>query len=563
MSQIFVTLLIAFILALLFGKYLYKIATNQKMFVDYIFNPIDNLIYKICGIRQENMTWKHYALHFVAFNAIVTFFSYIILRLQHSLLFNPNNTQALSTDLSFNVVVSFITNTNLQHYSGETALSYFSQSSVILLMMFISAASGYSVCMAFCRGVCGLHMGNYYRDMTRIITRVMLPLSFILALVLISQGVPQTFEANLSIHTLEGKFQNIALGPVASLESIKHLGTNGGGFFNANSSMPFENPNALTNLLEILAMTLLPSSCVVAFGHMIHFRHKQSGFILMGKDGAVIFGAMSIIFLIGLGICYFAEHAGNPVVRDLGINQTMGNMEGKELRFGTTQSSLFTAITTSFTTGSVNNTHDSLTPLAGAVPLLHMILNAVFGGEGVGLMSMIVYILLAVFLCALMIGRTPEYLGKKIEAREMKLVALIILIHPLLVLILSAFGIVFAKDTLSNPGFHGLSQMLYEFSSATANNGSGFEGLNDNTLFWNISTAIAMFCGRYLVIIAQLAIAGSLLAKRTQEHTSGTLQTNNFTFLVVLVFVIYIFAALTFFPALALGPIAEHLLLWH
>ncbi len=344
--------------------------------------------------------------------------------------------------------------------------------------------------------------------------------------------------------TLENKFQSIATGPVAALESIKHLGTNGGGFFGTNSSMPFENPTLLTNFLQILSMMLIPSACVVAFGLMVYHRKEIQGFALMGKEeegGGVIFGAMGIIFIISLLLIYFSEKMSNP---------NLGNLEGKEIRFGTDGSSLFSAVTTAFTTGSVNNMHDSLNPLSISATLLNMMLNVAFGGEGVGLMNMIIYVLLTVFICALMIGRTPEFLGKKIESAQMKLIALVILIHPLLILVLSALAVVFAKDSISNPSFHGLAQILYEFSSSAANNGSGLEGLKDDNLFWNLSTAFAMFCGRYLVLIAQLAIAGSLLAKNTQENTANSLKTDNLTFMFVLVCIIYIFAALTFFQCL-------------
>ncbi|EAL1911286.1 potassium-transporting ATPase subunit KdpA, partial [Campylobacter jejuni] len=331
----------------------------------------------------------------------------------------------------------------------------------------------------------------------------------------------------------------------------------------ANSSMPFENPALLTNFLQILSMMLIPSACVVAFGLMVYHRKERQGFALMGKEGGVIFGAMGIIFIISLLLIYFSEKMSNPNLDSLGLNANLGNLEGKEIRFGTDGSSLFSAVTTAFTTGSVNNMHDSLNPLSISATLLNMMLNVAFGGEGVGLMNMIIYVLLTVFICALMIGRTPEFLGKKIESAQMKLIALVILIHPLLILVLSALALVFAKDSISNPSFHGLAQILYEFSSSAANNGSGLEGLKDDNLFWNLSTAFAMFCGRYLVLIAQLAIAGSLLAKNTQENTANSLKTDNLTFMFVLVCIIYIFAALTFFPVLTLSSVAEYLSLWH
>jgi len=460
-----------------------------------------------------------------------------------------------------------MTNTNLQHYSGESGLSYLSQIMVIIFMMFTSAASGFSVFMAFSRGLSGRgnNLGNFYEDMIRVTTRILIPIAFIVAIILVSQGVPQTLDANTTITTIEGKLQDIALGPVAALESIKQLGTNGGGFFGANSATPFENPTVISNIAEIIVMMLMPGACVITFGKMlVDKKAKNKKKAIFGKQGAVIFIAMSIIFIIGLVVCFYAEKAGNPILAEIGLNQNVGNMEGKEARFGIAQSALFTTVTTSFTTGAVNNMHDSLTPLGGMVPLLHMMLNCVFGGKGVGFMNMIMYAILAVFLCGLMIGRTPEYLGKKIEAKEMKLVVLVLIIHPLLILGFSALAVATPAglEGITNPGFHGLSQVLYEFSSSAANNGSGFEGLADNTVFWNITTGLVMFFGRYLAIIAQLAIAGSLMSKTPVNQTIGSLRTDNATFTIILVFVVYIFAALTFFPALSLGPIAEHLTLW-
>ncbi len=434
-------------------------------------------------------------------------------------------------------------------------------------MMFTSAASGFSVFMAFSRGLSGRgsNLGNFFEDMIRVTTRILIPIAFIVAIILVSQGVPQTLDANTTVTTIEGKMQDIALGPVAALESIKQLGTNGGGFFGANSTTPFENPTIISNIVEIIAMMLMPGACVITFGRMlIDKKANNKKKSIFGSQGLVIFIAMAIIFLIGLIVCFYAEKAGNPILAQIGLNQEAGNMEGKEARFGIAQSALFTTVTTSFTTGAVNNMHDSLTPLGGMVPLLHMMLNCVFGGKGVGFMNMVMYAILSVFLCGLMIGRTPEYLGKKIEAKEMKLVVLVLIIHPLLILGFSALAVATPAglEGITNPGFHGLSQVLYEFSSSAANNGSGFEGLADNTVFWNITTGLVMFFGRYLAIIAQLAIAGSLMSKTAVNQTIGSLRTDNATFTIILVFVVYIFAALTFFPALSLGPIAEHLTLW-
>lgn len=575
MLQIVMTLVVFLALVIPMGTYMYHIATKQKTFADPVFDRLDGGIYKICRISREGMNWKQYALHLLMTNAMMVFVGYIILRLQGILFANPNGIEAMEPTLSFNTIISFMTNTNLQHYAGESGLSYLSQMLVIIFMMFVSAASGYSACMAFCRGLAGKQkdVGNFYEDMVRITTRILIPVSIIVGVLLIWQGVPQTFDANQTVKTIEGNFQDLAMGPVAALESIKHLGTNGGGFFGANSSTPFENPTIISNLLELLSMMVLPGACVITFGKMTMSRRReqkktQAGVnqkrVFFGNQGRTIFAAMSILFLVGLLICFQAEKAGNPVLEQAGISQDVGNMEGKETRFGIAQSALFTTTTTSFTTGTVNNMHDSLTPLGGMVPMLHMMLNCVFGGKGVGLMNMVMYVILAVFLCGLMIGRTPEYLGKKIEGKEMKLVALVLIVHPLLILGFSALAVMTGAglEEITNGGFHGLSQVLYEYASSAANNGSGFEGLADNTVFWNMTTGLAMFFGRYISMIAQLAIAGSLLAKRRVNETVGTLRTDNVIFIIILVVVVYIFAALTFFPALALGPIAEHLSLW-
>lgn len=567
MLQIVLTLAIFMILVIPMGTYMYHIATKQKTFADKIFNPLDNTIYKICHIGREGMNWKQYALHLLTTNAVMVFIGYLVLRLQGILFANPNGIEAMEPTLSFNTIISFMTNTNLQHYSGESGLSYLSQMLVIIFMMFVSAASGYAACMAFCRGLAGKQkdVGNFYEDMVRITTRILIPVSFIAGLLLIWQGVPQTLEANQTVQTIEGQFQDLAMGPVASLESIKHLGTNGGGFFGANSTTPFENPTIISDLIELFSMMILPGACVITFGKMTMKRKKQENKkVLFGNQGRTIFAAMSILFIVGLTICFTSEMAGNPALEQVGLNQDMGSMEGKEVRFGIAQSTLFTTTTTSFTTGTVNNMHDTLTPLGGMVPMLHMMLNCVFGGKGVGLMNMIMYVILAVFLCGLMIGRTPEYLGKKIEGKEMKLVALVLIVHPLLILGFSALAVMTGAGQagITNEGFHGLSQVLYEYASSAANNGSGFEGLADNSYFWNITTGLAMFFGRYIAIVAQLAIAGSMLAKRKVNETVGTLRTDNVIFIAILVVVVYIFAALTFFPALALGPIAEHLTLW-
>ena len=585
MLQLVLTLIIYLILVIPVGRYLYHIAAGKHTFADPVFDRVDGAIYKLGGVDpHKGMNWKQYAAALIGTNAVMIAIGYFILRIQSIPLLNPNGIEGMEPTLAFNTIISFMTNTNLQHYSGESGLSYLSQMLVIIFMMFVSAASGYAACVAFIRGLAGKtkdNVGNFFADLVRITTRVLLPFSLAGGLLLVWQGVPQNFSGNVVVQTLEGTYQVLAMGPVAALEIIKHLGTNGGGFFGANSATPMENPTILSNLIELYSMMLLPGACVIAFGKMVgdgrrqHQTNKASenaltvhreGIMdrLLGKEGRSIFLAMGILFLVGLSLCYWAEQQGNPALAEIGLSQAAGSMEGKEVRFGIAQSALFTTVTTSFTTGTVNNMHDTLTPLGGIVPLMHMMLNCVFGGKGVGLMNMILYAILAVFICGLMVGRTPEYLGKKVEWREMKLTALAIIIHPLLILAFSALAVATAagRAGVTNPGFHGLSQVLYEYASAAANNGSGFEGLADNTYFWNITTGIVMFLGRYLPIVIQLAIAGSLMKKNYVNESAGTLRTSNVSFAVILVFVVYIFAALTFFPALALGPIAEHLTLW-
>lgn len=571
MLQIILILAIFVALIIPTGKYLYHIAVCQHTFADPVFDRVDNAIYRVCGIDKKEMNWKQYAVAMLATNAIMVFIGYLILRIQSLPILNPNGIGGMEPTLSFNTIISFMTNTNLQHYSGESGLSYFSQMMVIIFMMFTSAATGFSVAMAFVRGLAGKAktVGNFYVDLIRITTRVLLPLSLLIGLVLVSQGVPQNLSANITVQTIEGKLQDIAMGPIAALESIKHLGTNGGGFLGANSATPLENPNIITNMVEMLSMMLLPGACVIAFGHMVRNRNRETKNskerkILIGSEAKPIFAVMSIIFIIGLAVCFTAESAGNPILEKAGLSQSMGSMEGKEVRFGIAQSAMFTTVTTAFTTGTVNNMHDTLTPLGGAVPLMNMMLNVVFGGKGVGLMNMILYAILAVFICGLMIGRTPEYLGKKIEGKEMKLTALGIIIHPLLILAFTALAVAVPAGLagITNPGHHGLTQVLYEYASSAANNGSGFEGLGDNTYFWNITAGVVMFFGRYLSIIIQLAIAGSLLAKQPVSESIGTLKTDTRTFTISLLMVVIIIAALTFFPAVILGPVAEHLTLW-
>ncbi|MEY9095325.1 potassium-transporting ATPase subunit KdpA [Paenibacillus sp. RC84] len=538
------------------GTYIYHVFSNERNRTDKWFGWLERPIYKLAGIRSENgMTWKKYAGSLVLTNIVLVAVGYLILRLQRVLPLNPNGIDNMEATLSFNTIISFMTNTNLQHYSGETGLSYFSQMAVIMMMMFTSAVTGIVVAIAFIRGLTskGNTIGNFFTDFVKGHTRLLLPLAIVVALVLVGLKVPQTLDPTVAAKTLEGGEQQIAIGPVASLVSIKHLGTNGGGFFGVNSSHPFENPSPLTNVIEMLSMWCIPASLTYTFGRFAKNR----------KQGWVIFTAMMTLFLVFLSVAFFSEKAGNPALNALGADSSIGSMEGKEVRFGIAQSALFTTVTTAATTGTVNNMHDTLTPLGGMVPLAQMMLNCVFGGDGVGLVNMLMYAILAVFLAGLMVGRTPEFLGRKIESREMKLIAVAILAHPLIILAPTAIAFMteLGKGAVTNPGFHGISQVLYEFTSSAANNGSGFEGLADNTPFWNISTGIVMLLGRYVSIIALLGVAGSLGRKQWVPETIGTFRTDNALFTGIVVGTVVIIGALTFLPVIALGPVAEYLTL--
>ncbi|MFW5434982.1 potassium-transporting ATPase subunit KdpA [Paenibacillus apiarius] len=554
--QIAAVLVLLLLLVKPLGSYMYHVFSNQPNRSDKLFAPIEKVIYGIAGVKNRaGMSWKKYALSLILTNIVLVGLGYIILRMQKLLPFNPSGIDNMEPTLSFNTIISFMTNTNLQHYSGESGLSYFSQMAVIMMMMFTSAATGIVVAIAFIRGITskGDTIGNFFVDFVKAHTRLLLPLAVAVTLVLVALQVPQTFGATVQATTLQGDAQAIARGPVASLVSIKHLGTNGGGFFGVNSSHPFENPNPLTNVIEILSMWCIPAALTYTFGK---FARNQ-------KQGWVIFGAMSVLFLMFLSLAYYAESQGNPAINALGIDAAQGSMEGKEVRFGIAQSALFTAVTTAATTGTVNNMHDTLTPLGGLVPLAQMMLNCVFGGDGVGLVNMLMYAILGVFLCGLMVGRTSEFLGRKIEAREMKLVAIAILAHPFIILVPSAIAFLtdLGSGSISNPGYHGISQVLYEFTSSAANNGSGFEGLADNTPFWNISTGLVMLFGRYISIIALLGVAGSMVKKQWIPETIGTFRTDNGLYMAILVGTVFIIGALTFLPVLVLGPIAEHLTL--
>jgi K+-transporting ATPase ATPase A chain len=553
--QVVVTLVIAILLVKPVGAYLVNVFDYEKTGLDRVFGPGERFIYRLIGVKdKEPMGWKKYVFAMLLSNFIMMILLYVIFRIQKYLPLNPDKIDNMPPALAFNTAASFITNTNWQAYSGENSLSYFSQMIAITFPMVTSAATGFAVAIAFIRGLVARqnNLGNFYVDLVRCITRVFLPLSFIVALFLVFQGVPQTLHGSVDATTVDGVKQTITRGPVASLESIKHLGTNGGGYFGTNSAHPFENPTPLTNLMEILCMLLLPTALVYAFGLMIKNR----------RQGWSVFAAMGIMFLMFLAVVFIAEYKGTPALNALGVH---GNMEGKEVRFGISESSLFTAVTTAVTTGSVNTMHDSLTPIGGLVPLGEMMLNNVFGGKGVGLLNGLLYVILTVFICGLMVGRTPEFLGKKIESKEVKLASIALLIHPVIILVPTAIALINhgAISSILNPGYHGVSEVLYTFTSGAANNGSAFGGLTANTDFYNTMIGLVMLLGRYISIIAMLAIAGSFATKRMVAASSGTFRTDTPLFTGILVVIILVIGALTFFPALALGPIAEHLGMFH
>ncbi|ETT29618.1 potassium-transporting ATPase subunit A [Paenibacillus sp. FSL R5-192] len=549
--QVAVTLLIILLLVKPVGKYIVNVFDGQRTGLDRIFGGPERLLYRVMGVREnESMGWKKYLTAVLLSNFVMLVLMFLVLRLQKYLPLNPDGIGNMPAAQAFNTAVSFMTNTNWQSYTGENALSYLSQMLAVTFPMFTSAATGFAVAIVFIRGLIGRRdeLGNFYVDLVRSITRIFLPLSFIVALFLVFQGVPQTLAGAVNATTLEGAQQTISRGLVASLESIKHIGTNGGGWFGTNAAHPFENPTALSNLVHIVCMMLLPTALVYAFGLMVNNR----------KQGWALFAAMSFLFLVMLTTVFVSEYRGVPALDAVGLQ---GNMEGKEVRFGIPESALFTAVTTAATTGSVNNMHESLTPLGGLVSLAQMMLNNVFGGKGVGLINGLLYVILAVFICGLMVGRTPEFLGKKIEGKEMKLASIALLIHPLIILGPTAIALMRPETvaSISNGGMHGLTEVLYAFASGAANNGSAFAGLNANTDFYNIAIGIVMLLGRYVSMIAMLAIAGSLATKRVVPVTTGTLRTHTPLFAGILVMMIIVVGALTFFPSLALGPIAEHL----
>ncbi len=541
-------------LALPFGKYIAKVYGGEKTLLDPLFNPIEKVAYKISGINPaKEMNWKEHMVAMLTINLVWFLLGMLVLMTQQWLPLNPDNNPNMSPDLAFNTTISFVVNCNLQHYSGETGVSYLSQM-WLMFLQFVSAGTGLAAAAvlfkAFREKTTG-QLGNFYNFLIKSCTRILLPLSVIVALVLVFNGTPMTFNGKDQVTSLQGDTVNVATGPAAAFIAIKHLGTNGGGFFGANSAHPFENPNYGTNMLELFAQLIIPLAMIFAFGYFI--RRK--------KLSMMIFGVMTVGFLLLAIPNINMEMNGNPAITAMGIDNSSGAMEGKEIRFGAAASGFWSIVTTVISTGSVNAMHDSTMPLSGMNELLAMMINAFYGGCGVGLLNFFIFIILAVFISGLMVGRTPEFMGKKIEAREMKIAMIIALLHPFLILVGTALATAFPAQgaaTLNNPGFHGFSEILYEYTSSAANNGSGFEGLGDNNLWWNITTGIVLLFGRFLPIIGPIAIAGLLANKKYIPESNGTLKTDTATFGLMVFAVIAIIAALSFFPALTLGPIAEY-----
>jgi K+-transporting ATPase ATPase A chain len=535
-----------------------QVFTGKRTFMSFIIRPLESGLYRLCRVNEnEEMSWKQYSLAFLLFNAVGFMVLFLLQIVQGRLPLNPMGFGAVRWDTALNTAISFVTNTNWQAYGGETTMSYLTQMVGLTVQNFVSAAVGMAVALPLIRAFTSKlrnTIGNFWVDMTRSVLYVLLPLSIILAMLLVSQGVVQTFAPSVKAQTIEGTEQVIAVGPVASQVAIKELGSNGGGFFNANSAHPFENPTPFSNFLEMLAILLIPAALPFTFGIMVKNR----------RQGWAIFAAMMILFLVGLGAAFWAEWQGNPILAQSGLGSST-NMEGKEVRFGIGPSVLWGQVTTVTSNGSVNAMHDSMMPLTGLVFMFNMAIGEViFGGVGVGLIGMLMYAILAIFLAGLMIGRTPEFLGKKLEAREM-IMAVIAVIAPAIASLIFA-GIATAipagLSSLNNPGPHGLSEILYAFFSYAGNNGSAFAGLNANTVFYNLTGGFVMLVGRFLTILPALAIAGSLAMKKSVPASSATFPTASPLFTVLLIGVVLIVGALTFFPALILGPFLEHLLIF-
>ncbi|WP_296708514.1 potassium-transporting ATPase subunit KdpA [Rhodoblastus sp.] len=540
------------------GLYMARVFSGERTFLTPALSPIERLFYRLTGVSPEReQGWLAYTLAMLAFSAAGFASLYAILRLQAFLPLNPQGFDNVPPDLAFNTAISFLTNTNWQAYGGETTMSHFSQMAGLAVHNFLSAATGIALALAVTRAFArasAATLGNFWVDLTRATLYVLLPISLLLAIAFLATGAPQTLAGSVEATTLEGAKQTIALGPMASQEAIKQLGTNGGGFLNANSAHPFENPSAVANLLQVWSMLAVSLGLLIMFGRMVGAE----------KQGWAFLKVVGVLLIAGVAVIYWSESAGNPLLTQLGLDPANGNMEGKELRFGLALSSLFAAVTTGLSCGAVNAMHDSLTPLGGLVPMFLIQLGEVLpGGVGSGLYGLVVFAILSVFVAGLMVGRTPEFLGKKIESREIKLSMLAVLILPLAILGFSAVAAVLpaALSSLANSGPHGLSEILYAYTSSAGNNGSAFAGLSANTPWWNITTALAMALGRFGYVVPVVAIAGSIAAKKKAMASAGTFPTDGGLFVGLVVGVILIVGGLQFFPALALGPIVEHVLM--
>ena len=573
LTQIILFIVILLLLIKPLGWYMACVYENKPCGLGRMLRPLEKSVYRLCGINPANeMTWQKYAIATLTFSVAGFIMLYTLMRVQSMLPLNPEHMPAVPSDLSFNTAVSFITNTNWQAYGGEATMSYLTQMMGLTVQNFLSAATGMAVLVALIRGFARRNcqtIGNFWSDMVRTVIYILLPIAFIWAIVLVSQGVVQTFSTYQKVSLIEpikdinGNVidkQVIAVGPVASQIAIKQLGTNGGGFFNTNSAHPLENPTPLSNFFEMLAILLIPAALCYTFGKMVGDT----------RQGWVVLIAMAVIFLGLFALCYFSEHQGTPQLASAGLDilpsdgQCGGNMEGKEVRFGIVNSTIWAAATTAASNGSVNSMHDSYTPLGGMVPMWLMQLGEVsFGGVGSGLYGMLIFAIVAVFIAGLMVGRTPEYLGKKIEAFEMKMASLVVLIPVLLVLVGTAVAVITkaGQAGVLNPGAHGFSEILYAFSSASNNNGSAFAGLSANSHFYTVTTGIAMLIGRFMLMVPVLAIAGNLAAKKSIPVSVGTLKTYGMMFVVLLISVVLVVGALSFVPSLALGPIVEHLMM--
>lgn len=550
--------IITVLLAIPLGRYIGKVYNGDRTWLDPVLNPIDKLFFKVGGIKPEiGMTWQQNLVALLVINIVWFLLSILVLMNMSWLPLNPDGNPSMTADLAFNTTVSFVSNTNLQHYSGESGVSFLGQL-LLMLFQFISAGTGMAACAVVFKAMKEKNantLGNFYSYFIKSCTRVFLPLSIVVAIILAFNGSPMNFQGKDKFISMQGDTVNVSRGPAAAMIAIKQLGTNGGGYFGVNSAHPLENPNYFTNMIVNVAIILIPIAMIFALGYMLNRK----------KFAWMIFGVMTLGFLLLVIPSIYQEMLGSKAISKMGITQNMGSMEGKEVRFGPAASAYWGITTTVTSNGSVNAMHDSFTPLTGMFAMLGMMINSFYGGVGVGFLNFFVFMIIAVFISGLMVGRTPEFLGKKIEAKEMKIASIIALLHPFLILVGTAIAShLYANNTtayagwLNNPGNHGFSEMLYEFTSSSANNGSGFEGLGDNTPFWNIACGLVMMLGRFLPIIGPIAIAGILAKKKFVPESAGTLQTDTSTFGIMIFAVIFIIVALSFFPALALGPIAEY-----